>query len=137
MTTLAYHHDSKTIAYDSRVSCGSGIVTDDYEKSTTKDGVIFVFAGDIADQQRFIEDYPNLKDTYDIAALVIESGVVYHVLYEHKGHPRHKVDHDYAIGSGADHAITAMDVGLSAEDAVKMAIKRNLRTGGEVRTITL
>ena len=39
-----------------------------------------------------------------------------------------------ATGSGMDHAITAMDCGLSAKDAVRMAIKRDAGSGGRVRT---
>lgn len=39
----------------------------------------------------------------------------------------------YAIGSGSPHAITAMDCGLSAKDAVKMAMKRDSRTGGRIK----
>lgn len=38
----------------------------------------------------------------------------------------------YAIGSGADFALSAMDAGASAEDAVKVAIKRDVFSGGEL-----
>jgi hypothetical protein len=41
---------------------------------------------------------------------------------------------DTAIGTGTDHAITAMDCGLSAREAVKMAMKRDTGTGGRIRT---
>lgn len=42
-----------------------------------------------------------------------------------------------AIGSGADYAIAAMDAGLSAEEAVKIAIGRDVFSGGEVFVETL
>lgn len=43
----------------------------------------------------------------------------------------------YAIGSGAAHAITAMDCGKSARQAVQMAMKRDINTGGRVVTARL
>ena len=43
----------------------------------------------------------------------------------------------YAIGSGADHAFTAMDCGCSAKEAVQMAVKRDTCTGGRIRSFKL
>ncbi len=43
----------------------------------------------------------------------------------------------YAVGSGAAHAITAMDCGKSARQAVQMAMKRDINTGGRVVTMRL
>ncbi len=43
----------------------------------------------------------------------------------------------YAIGSGAPHAITAMDCGKSARQAVQMAMKRDSGTGGRIVTMRL
>ena len=40
----------------------------------------------------------------------------------------------YAFGSGDLHALTAMDLGASAVEAVEMAMKRDVYTGGEIRT---
>ena len=42
-----------------------------------------------------------------------------------------------AIGSGSPHAITAMDCGKSAVQAVQMAAKRDPATGGRVVTMRL
>lgn len=42
-----------------------------------------------------------------------------------------------AIGSGAAHAITAMDCGKSARQAVQMAIKRDINSGGRIVTARL
>jgi hypothetical protein len=46
-------------------------------------------------------------------------------------------DEYYAIGSGAAHAITAMDCGKSAVEAVRFAIKRDINTGGRVVAVRL
>ncbi len=43
----------------------------------------------------------------------------------------------YAIGSGAAHAITAMDCGKTAKQAVQMAIRRDANSGGPVVTDSL
>lgn len=40
-----------------------------------------------------------------------------------------------AIGSGAAYALAAMDMGASAEDAVRAAMKRDIYTGGKVRAM--
>jgi len=43
----------------------------------------------------------------------------------------------YALGSGAKHAITAMDCGKSARQAIQMAMKRDSNTGGRVVSMRL
>lgn len=40
----------------------------------------------------------------------------------------------YAVGSGSPHAITAMDCGKSAAQAIQMAIKRDPYSGGRIVT---
>lgn len=41
----------------------------------------------------------------------------------------------FALGSGADYATGAMDHGASAIEAVQIAIKRNVHTGGEIQSV--
>jgi hypothetical protein len=43
----------------------------------------------------------------------------------------------YAMGSGAAHAITALDCGKSAVQAIQFAIKRDINSGGRIQSITL
>lgn len=43
----------------------------------------------------------------------------------------------YAIGSGGAYAITAMDCGKTAAQAIQMAMKRDIHTGGRVVTMRL
>ena len=40
-----------------------------------------------------------------------------------------------AVGSGAVFAIAAMDCGKSAVEAIRIAKKRDVNTGGRIRTI--
>jgi ATP-dependent protease HslVU (ClpYQ) peptidase subunit len=42
-----------------------------------------------------------------------------------------------AIGSGEEYAIGAMDAGLSAKDAVKIACNRDIYSGGRIRTFKI
>ena len=46
-------------------------------------------------------------------------------------------DEYYAIGSGATHAITAMDCGKNAMQAVRYAARRDIYTGGRIVTARL
>lgn len=43
----------------------------------------------------------------------------------------------YALGSGAAHAITALDCGKSAVEAVRLAARRDVNTGGRIVSLTL
>jgi len=43
----------------------------------------------------------------------------------------------YAIGSGRDVALGALDAGASPKEAVAIAIKRDVFTGGRIRTVTV
>lgn len=43
----------------------------------------------------------------------------------------------YAIGSGTDLALGAMEAGATAHEAVKIAIKRNSNCGGKIKRIKL
>ena len=45
-----------------------------------------------------------------------------------------EIKYNYAVGSGKDYAIAAMDFGCSAEGAVEYAAKRDCGTGGRTRS---
>lgn len=49
----------------------------------------------------------------------------------------HCLEDYWAIGSGAGHAITALDCGKTAAQAVQMAIKRDIHSGGRIVTARL
>lgn len=75
-------------------------------------------------------------DGIDCSALAVDKGKVYQVAIDDNKMHKFEIDMSkcFAIGSGRDHAYTAMDLGCSAVDAVKMAIKRDMCTGGKVRS---
>lgn len=140
MTTIAYKDG--VIAYDSRETLGTTIVDDDCDKCQTRDGVQFFCAGSTP-------DYDGLLSAYfgEVSAVVIEAGgvaldkgVLWLIGYsETTGFwkDRLRLDNPWSIGSGSPHALTAMDMGASAYQAVEMAMKRDSCTGGKIRTMTI
>jgi len=135
MTTIAYKDG--VIACDSRITSGSLIVDDNEIKMVKKGDVVFFLAGSTSDYLAFIDAYisgASVDKDSDCAALVIDKGMVYFVSDEEGKLFKCPAKQPYSIGSGSKHAITAMDMGATASEAVKIAMKRDASTGGKVRT---
>jgi len=140
MTTIAYKDG--VIAYDSQITCGSTITYDDYQKCHEVKGVKFVMCGKTC-------DYIALQDAYfggsvardlDASAIVADGDFLWCVgASVEDGFWKSPImlGATYAIGSGADHAITAMDMGANAYQSVQMAAKRDTGTGGTIRTLII
>lgn len=134
ITTIAYKDG--IIAYDSRATRGNLIATDNYDKCAKADGVLFFFSGAAGDVRHLVDAYlkgvtpPKEADIY---AIVVDQGVVYRAGTDGGLFWKEKASAYDAIGSGYAHALTAMDCGLSAIEAVKMAAKRDTGTGGKIR----
>jgi ATP-dependent protease HslVU (ClpYQ) peptidase subunit len=139
MTTIAYKDG--IIAYDGRVTAGSAITYDDYDKCVEREGVRFVLSGFVCDYHRLIDAYFGEELTnIGAGALVVDAEGVWNIGHnDGEGVWKSPViqDKPYAIGSGSDHAYTAMDMGASAYQAVEMAMKRDSCTGGKIRTLTV
>jgi len=144
MTTIAMDKNG-LIAYDSRETAGSTIVDDNCNKCKESNGVYYFFCGRSADEDTLIDavengerpSYPDAISTHAIIVMgkdVYTAGITkedgYYWQKERKGNPLSR-------GSGADHAMTAMDLGCSAKKAVKYAMKRDSCTGGKIRTFSL
>lgn len=139
MTTIAYKDG--VIAYDSLVTAGDTVMYDDFDKKSERDGVVFFGAGSTQDIQLLIAAYFGEVPDFDLdaRALAFHDGAL-SVLCVSEGRLYESqvlLDHSYAIGSGRDHAFTAMDMGASARQAVELAAKRDTCTGGLIRTFTL
>ncbi|WP_397448144.1 proteasome subunit beta [Pseudomonas sp. NA-150] len=141
MTTIAYKDG--VIAYDSRVTRGTIIDYDDYEKCIEVKGVKFILTGSSADFPALVDAYfggPIAPVSLEAEALTIDAGQIYFVGHNKvEGAWKSLVlpDRAYAIGSGTCHALTAMDMGATAAEAVEMAKKRDSSTGGQVRTLVV
>lgn len=136
MTTIAYNHKDKEIAFDSRLTRGSTIASDNYNKAIKKSGLTFILAGSTSDCDLVASMYPDrLTREVDCYGFLIDSGVVYWVSSDDLEIKILELSYNEAAGSGQDHALTAMDLGLSAKDSVKMSAKRDSNTGGKIRVI--
>lgn len=137
MTTIAYKDG--VIAYDSRSTMGDLISDDSTNKAKHDQGVFFVLTGAASDYPAFIENYhaKRMITRCGSAALVLDDGSLYYTGgNKEDGFFRHHITTDkvFAIGSGQDHAFTAMDMGATAVEAVRMAAKRDAGTGGRIRS---
>tara|TARA_R110002074_G_scaffold61959_3_gene149471 strand:- start:992 stop:1435 length:444 start_codon:yes stop_codon:yes gene_type:complete len=140
MTTLAYKDG--VVAYDSRETEGSTIVDDECVKHIVSNKLHFFFCGRSADQELLIEAVENgpreeYPDSVEVFAIVVKEGVVYTAgidkLEEYFWQEERQGNH-FACGSGQHHALTAMDCGMTAKQAVQMAAKRDANTGGKIHT---
>jgi ATP-dependent protease HslVU (ClpYQ) peptidase subunit len=141
MTTIAYHHKDKEIAVDGRTTMGGLIITDKANKVITrKDGVRFILSGATSDFDGFCAEFSNgvaASRNYDCGAIVINNGVVAVAGVDNESgtffaSPR---DESFASGSGRDFALSAMDFGKSAKEAVKYASTRDSGTGGRITVV--
>lgn len=138
ITTIAYR--GGILAGDTRVTIGDNIVTDKQRKVwKTKDGYLLGAAGKVEDMERLrrvVRKGVAVDATLDISALLISpEGKV--MLFEGNTWVTQKGAKYYAIGSGHDVALAAMDAGADAVKAVKIAIKRDTGSGGHVKKVCL
>lgn len=145
MTTIAYKDG--IIAYDSRTIRGDYILTDNVNKKRETEENFYFMSGSVDEFKAFIELYEkNIQPTHklDVCAFIVsrcEKRIYYAACWEtneglfliHKT----EVDCAQAIGSGTSFAMTAMDCGKSAIEAVKTAMIRDPKTGGEVHSFAL
>ncbi len=137
MTTIAY--DGRFIAIDSRVtSNGDYVVSDTREKFVDLDGWMIFWCGVASDIDMYVDAFLNNKTVdkdinvglyaYDKKTKqVFEIGDVEGKIW------RGLLIDMKACGSGSRHAITAMDCGRNSVEAVKLAMKRDIFTGGVIR----
>lgn len=140
MTTIAYKDG--VIAYDSRQTQGTRIADDDREKLEVVNGVKFVLTGAISDFPSLIDCYFGIAKSgpIDAGGLVVDDRSIWVIGHcDESGFWKEAHSHavPFATGSGAAHAITAMDMGGDAELAIAMAAKRDTGTGGRVRSFRI
>jgi ATP-dependent protease HslVU (ClpYQ) peptidase subunit len=140
MTTIAYKDG--VIAYDSRQTRGGAIVSDDCLKHEVVDGVSFLLAGAVCDERALIAAYFGTPSPVPVecSGYAVDGGKLMLVGHDdNTGVWKQELDpsNPDAIGSGSAYALAAMDMGASAEDAVRAAMKRDIYTGGLVRTLII
>lgn len=140
MTTIAYKDG--VIAYDSRQTRSGTIVSDDCQKLTVVGGVSFLLSGAVCDEKALIAAYFGTPSPVPVecSGYAVDGGRLLMVGHDDKtGVWRQDLDpaNPDAIGSGSPYALAAMDMGASAEEAVRAAMKRDIYTGGTIRTLRI
>lgn len=140
MTTIAYKDG--VIACDSQITSGNTITYDDYQKCHEVKGVRFFMCGKTCDYMALQNAYfgSAVTNEVDASAIVADGEGIWCVgASVEDGFWKSPImlNSTYAIGSGDDHAITAMDMGATAYQAVQMAAKRDTGTGGTIRTVII
>lgn len=142
MTTIAASR--REMAGDSRVACGSVFYNSD---KIFRIGDSFVgVCGDADNTTKFLswfrrecpgdESTLTLDDDHTFAGLVLNSRGLFH--YSNCCEPDHIKDKFYAIGCGADIAITAMTLGKSPAEAVRIACRIDpMHCGLPIKVLTL
>jgi ATP-dependent protease HslVU (ClpYQ) peptidase subunit len=101
--------------------------------------VIFFFCGALSDFDAFMTLYLGeaVDKDLEVSAIVVDNKEVFVCSTTEEGaiwkQPMSYFS-EYALGSGSPFALTAMDMGADAVTAVKMAAKRDVSTGGKIRT---
>jgi 20S proteasome alpha/beta subunit len=140
MTTIAYKDG--VIAYDSRQTRNNRIVSDSVTKCQVVDGVHFFLSGAVCDEGALIAAYFGTPSPVPVecSGYVVDGGKLMMVGHDdNTGIWKQELDpsNPDAIGSGSPYALAAMDMGASAAEAVRAAMKRDIYTGGKVRTLTI
>ncbi|MBY5942314.1 hypothetical protein KUW00_15650 [Halomonas sp. DP5N14-9] len=142
MTTIAYKN--RQVACDSRMTSDGAIISDQYRKWVVRDdGVTFWLSGDASAHRRLMEAWPNGEigsNHKGVNALAWDGTELFAVYVDEEGRISncpHDLSEPMALGSGADHAITAMDMGADPRTAVAMAARRDCATGGIIRVSQL
>jgi 20S proteasome alpha/beta subunit len=135
MTTIAT--DGKVIAADSRTTYGNIVATEKCKKIFEyKDGSVVGCGGnrgEIRDFKKWCQngridsERPELEDFF--AVELTPSGKLYG--YDNSC-TRIKVEPPFAAGTGGDIALGAMLSGKSPKEAVELAIKKDIYSGGKV-----
>lgn len=138
MTTIAYKNG--IIAYDSYTTAAATITNSETDKKLVVNGIVFFLSGYCCDFDSFIKAYfgeEEIDDKVDASAIVVDKKKVYIAsVADDKGFWKQEITDFpcYSIGSGWHHALTAMDMGATAKEAIGWAAKRDLGTGGKVHT---
>ena len=131
MTTIAY--DGKTLAADSRMTSGNMVFSNSAEKIfELKDGSLLALCGDFSLYGEVIDwfnggDMPVVKEGEEIGGIhVFPDGVAEEFGRNLRLMPAKA---PWAGGSGEPYAMTALMLGCSAAEAVKVACQLDTRSG--------
>ena len=149
MTTIVYRNG--ILASDS-LCTRNGVVVGEYEKIVDLHGFLMGGSGDLAKVCQLFEwfeahgpwDKPpappeacKAKENEDYTIIFIQKTTGKTWELDNGGQPHLLLSPFMAIGSGRQLALGAMEMGASAEQAVLAAIKHDIYSGGQIRTLTV
>jgi len=145
MTTIAT--DGKTIAADGLATRNGNVMVRDRAKIKVERGVqdaIYAMAGPSGMTDRIIKWHRAGADPKEVPPVGADEGWSLLIITPDgcfaagSGAPYPcQVNLPFAIGSGADLALGAMEVGASPEEAVKAACRRDVHSGGEIQVVNI
>lgn len=135
MTVLAYDYKTKTLAVDSQITDGDRRSFGRKFK-VLSDGRVVAFAGDVIEGKKAIAaiergDVPTLT-MVALCSIVIFYPDTGRLLAYNESQEWEHIRKSDTWGSGGDFAIAALDAGVDAERAVKIACRRSTSCGGKV-----
>lgn len=140
MTTMAYDHERLSIAVDCRITMDGVICSEssDAKVFENAEGVWF-FSGVVADYHLFRECFSKGRsghtEIYNCYAFYFDRATKQLFLrsIDDKGVANNcPINYNYALGSGSNFALAALDFGKTAADAVVYASTRDNCTGANV-----
>lgn len=141
MTTLAY--DGKIIASDGRCTVSKTIMSDDVVKFYHNKSFTFALCGSNEEIEQFVKGFElGAQCSFGIPScggFIVSDGKVSLCFVDEEGFYRTSPisGSHWADGSGRDFAISSMDHGKNAIDAVKYACTRDSGSGGKIRYLDL
>lgn len=137
MTTIVYDHENKQIACDSRACNGNIIKSNTSNKWRFCGANLYFLSGSICDFDDFIrisEGGSVQDDTLlNCIAFIFKNGKVYKSAWcRDDGYWEQEQTNTDAIGTGEQFALSALDFGKTAKEAVEYAMTRDCYTGGKV-----
>lgn len=132
MTTIVYDHKNKQIAIDSRTAAGTFICTDYAIKHYSVDDSLLFLAGSLSDIDIFIAEYPDIKTEVECTGYSVKDKTVFCISTKDGKLKKSTLTYNDSDGSGYAYAISAIDFGKTAKEAVEYAMIRDSSTGGKV-----
>ncbi len=135
MTTIVYDHKNKQIACDSRESANGFLHKDTAEKFYYRGDTVWFICGSKGDADLFIDDFEHNKESLDnlsCSGFYVKDGVAYVASCEDGIYKTSVMDYTDGVGSGGWLALSAVDLGRTAKEAVEYAMTRDLFSGGKV-----
>jgi len=141
MTTIVYDHKNKQIACDSRSTIDSMIIYDKTVKYKSVGDKLWFLSGSTGDADTFIQHYNPLTEAnqhlnIDAIFLITKGdcagGVYMTIKDDNHVYKECILEHNYTTGSGCEWALSALDHGKTAKEAVEYAMTRDIYSGGKI-----